>query len=940
MANERPLQLSRKRKLRSKNDVMLRCIIHCSKASSKVTPLSDTSFQKIKDSCNLRARTGAKLENFNEDLPENFIPHIHGYHRECYQKLTNISGLLKREPEASCSSDHQYPLKRRRESVPCVIFPNDECLFCKKRRKKRKGKEEPLTRCETITASDLIKELALSKNDYDLQAKVNDIDLIAREAHYHRSCYRDYTKDDDRNTTQYRGDEEAKKMNDAHAAAFTFLSDHINKSIIEDSNVERVGMLKEKYLGFLQQNFPEQYNPNYKTDKLKDKIMKRFGQKVIFWQPNYRGELVYAKNIQGGQAVESAFEAAASESRRSEEVAMYLRRSVLDTQKEAREMPWPPPPGNVLKEWELPSEHLSNFLSLLLVGKKMEKLSPDQSRRVVSICHDILYGVSNGRWLQPKHILLAMSIWHLTGRSDIIKLLNRFGHSISYSKLLEIITAIHTTTQDHNSHIPPCIKAEGNEVVHLCWDNFDLNEETPSGGGTTHSTHGIIIQESQSEMTHSQASLTFPSTEKTKQRSAKHETVVLEPCYLKKRPEPPKVTKLVADSEPTNPCNSETDTVWVVARNLNKDDQIVPSWGGWVSLTGDKGEGEEKRTTVEYMPPVNSPITDNATVKHVLKISQEATAALGQPYTIVTFDLAAAKKAFEIVWSNPERFGNIIIRLGAFHPACTFIGAVGKHMKGSGLEDVMVESGVCASGSVEKVLAGKHYNRATYVLRTSVEALERLLLASFQDDEGEILDEDELCLMSNVAHNPSSDALTAVNESPKWKGWMTKYEQYKSMMRSGEKGKTAQFWIGFMDKVWLLMQFLKATKTNDLKLHITCLHQMCSLFFSQDKPNYARYTAVYVNNLEALPQTHPGASELLEKKGMSVNRSDVPNSRNAVDITIEQTYNRHASGHGPGIIGFSRNVAAYQRWSATRHARADYLQVKLNNYLFLFPFSI
>ena len=38
-----------------------------------------------------------------------------------------------------------------------------------------------------------------------------------------------------------------------------------------------------------------------------------------------------------------------------------------------------------------------------------------------------------------------------------------------------------------------------------------------------------------------------------------------------------------------------------------------------------------------------------------------------------------------------------------------------------------------------------------------------------------------------------------------------------------------------------------------------------------------------------LEKTHPGAEDLLKNNGFSVNRSDVPSSRNAVDITIEQT---------------------------------------------------
>ena len=80
---------------------------------------------------------------------------------------------------------------------------------------------------------------------------------------------------------------------------------------------------------------------------------------------------------------------------------------------------------------------------------------------------------------------------------------------------------------------------------------------------------------------------------------------------------------------------------------------------------------------------------------------------------------------------------------------------------------------------------------------------------------------------------------------------------------------------------------------------------MCGLFFSFDHPNYARYSALYLVIMFNLDKSHPGAEELLKRNGFSVNRSDVPSSRTAVDITIEQTINRHAKSHG-GIVGFSR----------------------------------
>ena len=49
------------------------------------------------------------------------------------------------------------------------------------------------------------------------------------------------------------------------------------------------------------------------------------------------------------------------------------------------------------------------------------------------------------------------------------------------------------------------------------------------------------------------------------------------------------------------------------------------------------------------MPPINAPVTENATVQHIIKVSQIASREVNQQYTIVTFDLAVAKKTYAIV---------------------------------------------------------------------------------------------------------------------------------------------------------------------------------------------------------------------------------------------------------------------------------------------------
>lgn len=45
----------------------------------------------------------------------------------------------------------------------------------------------------------------------------------------------------------------------------------------------------------------------------------------------------------------------------------------------------------------------------------------------------------------------------------------------------------------------------------------------------------------------------------------------------------------------------------------------------------------------ESSAPVFFPITENATVQHILRVSQEASTEGGQQYTFVVFELAVAK---------------------------------------------------------------------------------------------------------------------------------------------------------------------------------------------------------------------------------------------------------------------------------------------------------
>ena len=113
-----------------------------------------------------------------------------------------------------------------------------------------------------------------------------------------------------------------------------------------------------------------------------------------------------------------------------------------------------------------------------------------------------------------------------------------------------------------------------------------------------------------------------------------------------------------------------------------------------------------------------------------------------------------------------------------------------------------------------------------------------------------------------------------------------------------------------MDLIWLILTFIRAIKENNYNLHLATLYKLCPMFFAYNHQNYLCYIPAYLVTMINLLDTHPGAEDLISEIGFIVSRSGVPLSRNPVDITIEQTINRHAKSYGD-IIGFSRNSAAY-----------------------------
>ena len=85
-------------------------------------------------------------------------------------------------------------------------------------------------------------------------------------------------------------------------------------------------------------------------------------------------------------------------------------------------------------------------------------------------------------------------------------------------------------------------------------------------------------------------------------------------------------------------------------------------------------------------------------------------ALLGQNDSVITFDLAIYVKAKEIQWRQRQEFESVVIRMGGFHIAI-YLAIMGKKYQSSGIEDLLIESGMYGSSTTSILLKGKSYNR-------------------------------------------------------------------------------------------------------------------------------------------------------------------------------------------------------------------------------------
>ena len=102
------------------------------------------------------------------------------------------------------------------------------------------------------------------------------------------------------------------------------------------------------------------------------------------------------------------------------------------------------------------------------------------------------------------------------------------------------------------------------------------------------------------------------------------------------------------------------------------------------------------------------------------------------------------------------------------------------------------------------------------------------------------------------------------------KAYLLNMKSSKLKFANGELGKTAQFWLIYLDLMKVQHLAHTTVQENDFNMRILAWEKMLPFYFYFNKMNYARYGNYYLQHLTHIETLNPGMKELLMAKGMSV----------------------------------------------------------------------
>ena len=283
------------------------------------------------------------------------------------------------------------------------------------------------------------------------------------------------------------------------------------------------------------------------------------------------------------------------------------------------------------------------------------------------------------------------------------------------------------------------------------------------------------------------------------------------------------------------------------------NDCDVPTWAGIQSL---HSTSEVPVMQVGFLPFIPNPVTEHSTVYTAMRNFVKVADQLQQKSLPVFCDEGVFLIVVDVYLQRPDEFRSLVPFLGGFHMAKCVQHCIGKYVRGSGLEDSLLETSIFGVKIVEQFLNGTHYVRSLRGIVILAEAIETIKWRAFwqvnkKEQFASIIDS----LTGLMEGLSNKDEKISKEKYLHCAGGITElFYSFNDFIENCNKtSDMCRYWDGIVKLTKILKNLIASDRDGDWEGHLQAVQDLLPIFRECDSINYLRYASWYLEKMRKLP---------------------------------------------------------------------------------------
>ena len=824
------------------------------------------------------------------------------WHRSCVKQFESYKVKRKCTENDTASDTTSKRKSARIENDITFDHIKQVCFFCDKN-----GEENKLSEVTTFQLDYRVRKCVEIINDNLLSAKLNGGDLIAQEAKYHPKCLVGIY-----NKTRYAqannvSNEYQTKCGVALAELITYMQESADA---QEGIVFRLADLSDLYTKRLKQLGIE-VESRLRSTTLKERLLMHLPGLKEFKQG--RDVLLsFEKNI--SYLLREAYEAD------KDEQNIYIKNVIQGIRSDIFSMT-NTFNGSYDKNCQLESVPFSlvTLINMLLNGANITDQVSIQnvSQSILTISQLVAFNIKRRQAIPnnqkpferhsirhetPIAVYNGLKLHVCTRKRQLVDWLHRFGLSISYNRVHDIVTALGNNVCKYYNQIgvvcPPKL-VKGIFTVGV-FDNINHNPSSNTSSDFFNGTGISMIQN-------------ISASDDVNNNSEYYSNIQIEHNNRKVDELPDYYTNIEPIGEISKDihvpkCNSDLTPIldlengikleksWLdtvessYEQTITKDSNI--SWAAYYANL--ESELNPPSSISVMLPLFNEEAASPSMTKHVMSLVKKTIAHINPTQVpVLCGDQLLYALIKQIQWSYPQEFGEdkFVALLGPLHIEQVCYKTLGSFLDSSGWTEILSSASIETAGlTAESFLSASHIVKTRYAHQVTAASLYIHLSESYNTYTQE-------------------EIMGPIMNFDMWCNYKSKYHP------------TFKFWYLALQFELTTLSHVRSVRSGNMKLYITSMEEICPWLYALNRQNYARWLPIHIRDMKSLPTMHPSVNEKFENGHFTMCEKCKKFSRIGCDHGHEHN-NKICKSDG-GIIGLTANSDQLQNYilSAPEAAR-------------------